>query len=223
MSKRGKKPKIRVLLASCELLCEQMLQDQFKRENDIEIIQSAEEINEVLELIEREKPDIIIMCHSILNEMGLDLVSTIKKSRKHIKFIVFCRNYTPEQELMMLRKGISGIVSHKIARNALLEVVRKVYSGDIWIRRETLNAIVESDLNLNEPKDSNGDNLQLTTREKEILALIGTGCSNPEIAHRLFISETTVKSHISHIYKKMNIHDRLEAAILAKNRNISSS
>jgi DNA-binding NarL/FixJ family response regulator len=118
--------------------------------------------------------------------------------------------------MMMLRKGISGIVSNNMVHGSLCEVIRKVYSGDIWIRREILNAIVESDLHLNVPKDSNEENQQLTKREKEILTLIGKGCSNPKIAQRLFISETTVKTHISHVYKKMNIHTRLEAIIHAK-------
>ncbi len=220
MDKKGKEPKIRVLLACCELLYKLGLYDQLQREEDIEIIKTVEEINELLSLAKREKPDIIIICHPILIEMGIGLVSSIKNSDKHVKFIVFCGSFTPEQELMMIRKGISGIVSTQTAQDTLIEVVRKVYSGDIWIRREALNAIVDSGLDLNVPKESKGENLPLTKREKEILALIGTGCSNFEIASRLFISESTVKSHVSHIYKKMNIHKRLEAVILAKKSNI---
>jgi DNA-binding NarL/FixJ family response regulator len=220
MDKKRKEPKIRVLLACCELLYNLGLYDQLQREGDIEIIKTVEEIDELLNLTKREKPDIIMICYPILKEMGIGLVSTIKNCDKHIKFIVFCGSFTMEQELKMIREGISGIVSTKTAQGILVEVVRKVYSGDIWIRREALNAIVDTGLDLNVPKKSKGKNLPLTKREKEILSLIGTGCSNLEIALRLFISETTVKSHVSHIYKKMNIHNRLEAVILAKKSNI---
>lgn len=219
-NKKGKEPKIRVLLACCETLSKLGLYEQLRREDDIEIIKTVEEINDLLNLSKREKPDIIMMCHSFLKEMGIGLVSTIKISNKHIKFIVFCSILTPEQELMMIRKGISGIVSTSSALDSLVKAVRKVYSGDFWIRREVLNAIVESGVDLNVPEESEGENLQLTKREKEILSLIATGCSNHEIASCLFISQITVKSHISHIYKKMNIHNRLEASILAKNNNL---
>jgi DNA-binding NarL/FixJ family response regulator len=220
MDKKRKEPKIRVLLACCELLYKIGLYEQLQRGDDIEVIKTVVEINDLLKLTKSEKPDIIMICHSILNEMGIGLVSTIKKSDKHIKFIVICSSFTLEQELMMIRKGISGIVSNTTTYDALVEVVRKVYAGDIWIRREALNAIVESGLDLNVPEESEGKNLQLTKREKEILSLIGTGCSNLEIASRLFINEATVKTHVSHIYKKMNIHNRLEAVILAKKSNI---
>ncbi len=220
MGKKKKEPEIRVLLACCELMGKMGLYEQLQREDDIEIIKTVEEINDLLNLTKREKPDIIMICHSILKEMGIGLVSTIKNSDKHIKFIVFCRSFTLEQELMMIRKGINGIISTKTAHDTLIEAVRKVYSGDIWIRREALNAIVESGLSFNVPKESKGVNLQLTKREKEILHLIATGSTNLEIASRLFISKITVKSHVSHIYKKMNIHNRLEASILAKTNNI---
>ncbi len=219
MDKKGKEPKIKVLLACCEILSELGPFEQLQKEDDIEIIKTIEEINELLNLIKREKPDIIMICQSILKEMGIDFVSTIKNDEKHIKFIVFCRSISLEQELMMIRKGISGVVSTKPALDTLVKAVRKVYSGNFWIRRETLNTIIESGLGL-VPKESEGENQQLTKREKEILHLIATGSTNLEIASRLYISKITVKSHISHIYKKMNIHNRLEASILAKTNNI---
>ncbi len=219
-NKKGKEQKIRVIFACCELMSKLGLDEQLQMEGDIDIIKTVEEVNDLLNLLKSEKPDIIMMCHSFLKEMGIGLVSTIKNSDKHIKFIVFCSSFTLEQELMMIRKGISGIISTNPVLDTLVQAVRKVYSGDYWVRRDVLNAIVESGLGINVHEETEEENLQLTKREKEILHLIATGSTNREIASRLFISQITVKSHVSHIYKKMNVHNRLEATILAKRNNI---
>jgi len=108
----------------------------------------------------------------------------------------------------LLRMGCAGVLGEKISTSTLRRAVRTIGSGEIWASRRLISRILQECLF--------DDKRRLTEREREILALIGGGYKNQEIAERLFISRETVRWHVKSLYTKIGAQDRLSAAIYAK-------
>jgi len=116
-----------------------------------------------------------------------------------------------EQEAMRL--GVRGFFYHDEGADRLLKGVKLLFQGEIWLSR---NILVEAVINGKNHRDATaGERVGLSSRESEILALVASGGSNREIADKLFISENTVKTHMYHIFRKIDVPNKLQAALWA--------
>ena len=124
-----------------------------------------------------------------------------------------------------IKLGASGYVLKDISREELMKTIVAVNKGEIWFPRKLQKAVIEEFVNQNNgsgPQGFPGDSqsaqaliAELTDREIELLKLLANGNSNKEISQKLEISENTVKSHLRHIYRKLNLEDRTQAAVFA--------
>jgi DNA-binding NarL/FixJ family response regulator len=130
-------------------------------------------------------------------------------SNNVVAFFNLKRGLGIEQEA--IRKGLRGFFYDNEGLALLLKGIRVLFDGQVWLSREIL---VEAVINGQDRKPSNiHEKTDLTQRELEVLALIATGANNKEVAEKLFISENTVKTHIYNIFRKINVPNRLQAAL----------
>ena len=121
-----------------------------------------------------------------------------------------------ELQLRAVRMGAMGIVLKTEPASNMVKAIRKVHSGEVWLRRSMLAAVVTGILRESPTKPADPESLKiatLTSRELEVITLIGQGMRNKNIGERLFISETTVRHHLTSIFDKLGIADRLELMI----------
>ena len=125
-----------------------------------------------------------------------------------------------EYLIKTLQMGAEGYVLKDAEPSVLLDAIRSVHQGQSYIQPNMTKELVKEFNRLtSQDKEKYGEN-RLTTREREVLKLIAEGMINKEIATKLYISEKTVKNHVSNIFRKLNVSDRTQAAIYALKHNI---
>lgn len=153
---------------------------------------------------------------------GLQAIKEIKDEKMPSKIIVLTIHEDREYLFKTLHMGAEGYVLKDADPNVLIEAIRSVNSGEAYIQGNMTKELVKEfkKVTLNNKETSETNNL--TSREKEVLELIAEGLINREIAKKLYISEKTVKNHVSNIFKKLKVSDRTQAAIYAYKNNITS-
>lgn len=147
---------------------------------------------------------------------GLDIISRIVEVAPDARVLVFTASHDPEQQRDALLAGARGIVTMDKPRSVILEALRKVASGELWFERRLLNAVVRRSVRSAHSLDA------LTERQVEIVSLIGEGLTNAEIAQRLLISEKTVRNHLTSIFDKFGVSDRLKLLVYASQNGLLS-
>lgn len=149
----------------------------------------------------------IIICDSIEALKLIDLSSDLK--------ILVLEDYpTYEQSIFLLSKGIRGYGNSYVHPKILLEILEIIANGKIWLPDELVQEMIKNITSSNKKRNSLLE--KLTEREFEVSLLVSEGKSNQEIASKLNLSVRTVKNHLSHIFEKLNINDRLSLALLLK-------
>ena len=126
--------------------------------------------------------------------------------------------FKDEIEHVAYLRGISGVFFEDKPLDLLLKGIQTIFDGELWFSRNSMSRLLKYEKN--DKIESKPAHFNLTTREKEILKLIAAGCSNAEIADRLYISPHTVKTHLSNLFKKIEVPNRLQAALWAANRRL---
>ncbi len=158
------------------------------------------------------KPDVILICPRTIFNMTIDKLNLICKKHPEVKFIAINVGHEEEQVIMgLIRIGLRGIIYRNDSPSTYTKAIRMVHEDDLWIRRNVMLKFIKDGSKNTTPAGERKDNL--TAREQEILELIAKGNSNKAIAKRLYISEHTVKFHIQSIFKKLNVGNRVEAAL----------
>lgn len=208
--------KIKILLSCNSSMARHGICDILSKENCFELISKATGVEETIHWAEKGEPDIIILCSQLLIDNGTQFISTIKeKINKKIKFIMLNSNFTPRQEIEMVKKGIVGILGCSDPVQNLEKALKTVYSGDVWLSRKLIPLLVNN-------SQSDIHKSPLTKRELEILSLVASGRQNREISTKLCITLDTVKTHVNNIYKKLKVTDRMQATLYAIKHNLAS-
>jgi len=134
--------------------------------------------------------------------------------RGFVRTIVLTASEDEQDYVETVRRGARGIVLKQAASERLLEGIRKVHRGEIWIDQRVAAEVMKAMTRPGPPAPA-GEKVQLTPRENEIVTLVTQGYRNKEIAEKLSISEQTVKNHLQNIYDKLGVSDRLELALYA--------
>jgi two-component system nitrate/nitrite response regulator NarL len=177
---------------------------------------------EALEVAAREKPDVILLDLSLGGEDSLSFLPELREAAKNARVLILTGTSDPEPHRRAIRLGAMGVVLKGQAPAILIKAIQKVYAGEVWIDRATMGNLLQEMTQKN--ADNNGDHEKiksLTQREHQVIALIAEGLKNKEIGARLFISETTVTHHLSSIFSKLEVSDRLELVIYAFGHNLA--
>lgn len=214
--------KISVLIADDHSMVRQGLKQILELEDDIIVTAQASNGDEAVKLAREKKPDIILMDINMPGTNGLQAIKELKQDKYPFKIIVLTIHEDREYLFKTIQMGAEGYILKDAEPSVLIEAIRNVFKGESYIQPNMTKELVKefNRITLHE-KGKNEEN-NLTAREIEVLQLIAEGMINKEIAKQLYISEKTVKNHVSNIFKKLNVSDRTQAAIYAFKNNIKN-
>lgn len=181
----------------------------------------AETAEKGIEIVANNKIDLVIMDLGLPNMNGIDATQKIKKINNNIKIIMLTSHNEEFEVLDSLKAGVNAYCSKEIKLPRLVEVVSSVLDGAAWFDPSIAQFVLKAATDTELPIVKDTKNIyNLTTREKQILKLIKEGCSNSEIAEKLFVSINTTKAHVANILQKLEVEDRLQAAVKAYKNHI---
>jgi DNA-binding NarL/FixJ family response regulator len=209
---------VRVLLADDQRLVRESLGTLLGLLPGIEMVASASDGEEALALAEEHGPDVVLMDLRMPRMDGIEATRRLRERRPDVRVIALTTFADDESVLGALRAGARGYLtkdaSSEDIRNAILTVARGEAALDPSVQHHVVAALAgdatrgPADADAAKQSELPDD---LTPREAEVLALIAEGLTNAEIAERLFVSPTTVKSHINHLFNKAGLRDRAQA------------
>lgn len=176
----------------------------------------AESAETALEIFNNNHIDIVIMDLGLPVMNGIDATKRIRSSNKDVKIIILTSHNDEKEVLNSLRAGANAYCSKEINPQRLIQVVQSVADGAAWFDPSIAHIVLKA--TTNSPvidNDNNSKSYDLTTRETQILKLMTEGYSNMEIAQILVISINTTKAHVANILQKLEVDDRLQAALKA--------
>lgn len=170
------------------------------------------------------KPELLILDRNLPGFSGLEGVVALHKLSSTTRILVSTGTFDPEEELSLLRAGVMGCFRKDADPDLLSRIAKVVLEGGLWVTRSLIPGLVEEIRTRNRDKAQaeaikKTNNLrQLTPREQEVAALVGSGASNKQIARTLDISDRTVKAHLTTVFQKLSITDRLHLALYVNGR-----
>ncbi|MEN6315151.1 MAG: response regulator transcription factor [Clostridiaceae bacterium] len=214
--------KISVLIADDHSLLRQGLKQILELEKDISVVAQASNGSEAVQCAKECKPDVILMDINMPGTNGLQAIKEIKQEKLQCRIIVLTIHEDREYLFKTLQMGAEGYVLKDAEPSVLIEAIRNVNSGQSYIQPNMTSELVREFNRVTMHEKEKRDDSNLTSREVEVLELIAEGMINKEIAKQLYISEKTVKNHVSNIFRKLNVSDRTQAAIYAFKHNIKN-
>ena len=197
------------------------LKTTFEGVDFIENIYEADSAENAIEIFNNNKIDIIIMDLGLPNMNGIEATKQIRSSNKDVKIIILTSHNDEKEVLNSLKAGANAYCSKEINPKRLVEVVRSVADGAAWFDPSIAHIVLKATTNSPSfDNDNNRKDYDLTSREAQILKLMTEGYSNMEIAQILVISINTTKAHVANILQKLEVDDRLQAALKALKHNI---
>ena len=181
----------------------------------MQVVAQAGNRTEALERAASEHPDVIILDLVLGDEDGLSFLPELCQASPDSRVLVLTGVQNSDAHRRAIRRGAMGIVLKEHAADQLLKAIMKVNEGEVWIERSMMGSMIQefSKPAMVDPELSKIESL--TEREREVIALIGEGLKNKQVGERLFISETTVTHHLSSVFSKLEVSDRLELIIYA--------
>ena len=193
------------------------LKTAFEDVDYVEKIYEASTAEEGIEIFKNNEIDIVIMDLGLPNMNGIEGTQEIKSINPDAKVIVLTSHNEEKEVLNCLKAGANAYCSKEINLPRLTQVVQSVSEGAAWFDPSIANIVLQAttSANLNDEVETNYKNYDLTTREAQILKLMTEGYNNMEIAQHLVISVNTTKAHVANILQKLEVDDRLQAALKA--------
>lgn len=210
--------RIKILIADDHSLVREGLMKILELEEDFEVVGQASNGLETIERIKELNPDVLLLDINMPVMGGLATLRKINEEKIKIKTVMLTIHEAREYLMETMELGALGYVLKDSDSQSLSKAIRDAYIGESYIQPKlAANLVKEFSVNKSSREKTNNE---LTKREYEVLSLIAEGLNNKNIAERLFISEKTVKNHVSSIFRKINVNDRTKAAIYAFKNNI---
>ncbi len=218
---------IRILIADDHPLFRDGLRRLLQSEPGFEVVGEASDGDELLGLIRKAKPDILLLDLSMPRRDGMAVLRELSAAKIPVRTLLLTAAIDQNQIVQALRLGAYGVILKESTTQRLFDSIRCVMSGQYWIGRESVSDLVKALRTAGGPADG-GNGLRardfgLTPRELEIVTLVVAGYSNPDIGQRCSISEQTVKHHVSNIFDKLGVSNRLELALFAVNHRLTAA
>jgi len=207
---------IRVLLADDQALVRGGFQMILSAQPEIEVVGEAESGRQAIDLANRLAPDVILMDVRMPNVDGLEATRRLVELGTTARIVILTTFDLDEYVYAAIRAGASGFLLKDVRPQQLVEAIEVVAAGDALLAPSvTQRLLARFAETLTRPEERAAELSLLTERELEVLKLVAAGLSNAELAERLFLSETTVKTHVSSVLRKLSLRDRVQAVVLA--------
>jgi two-component system, NarL family, response regulator DegU len=205
--------KIKVLIADDHDLVREGICKLLELYEDIEVCGEAEDGLETVSRVRENPPDLVLLDLNMPRMNGLTTISKIKEIKPAVKVLILTIHDEEEYIYEVIKAGAEGYVQKDINPEELKEAIDRVIKGERVFPRSIEEQI--NNIAVHKPRIED-----LSNREREVLELLAEGMSNRKIADTLFISEKTVKNHVSNILKKLSVNDRTQAVIFALKRGL---
>ncbi len=219
--------KTKVSVLATYALVRSSLQLLLESDKELTVLDVAGTTAELIEKVSHNKPDVVLLCLMENEGKNINLMADLLKVAPKTKAIILSSPNSLLDQPSALKLGVTGIVGTNQNTRTLIRAIRQVSEGEIWLNHKVIAQLLDNSFNsTSNGKYKNKGLLRgddLTKRELEVITMIGLGFNNKEIAKKLYIGEATVRHHLSSIYSKLNIEDRLNLAIYAHQQGIISS
>ena len=212
-------PPIKVVIADDHTLFREGIRKILSLEKDILIVGEAARGDEVIKVVERSKPDVLLLDLKMPKGDVVQTLLDVNEKNPGTKVVILTAYSEDENILNAAKGGARGYVLKGIDFPTLLQAIKTVHRGGLWIDKElpTAESFEEiAQAQIQETGETKYDDVldSLTKREKEILRLVAEGLTNEEIGKKIFISEKTVKTHLTNIFDKLKVNNRFKAALM---------
>ena len=192
------------------------LKTTFEDVDYVDVIYEASSGEDALEVFKNNKIDLVIMDLGLPKMNGIETTQALHAVNPDVKVIILTSHNDEKEVLNSLKAGANAYCSKEINLPRLVQVVQSVSEGAAWFDPSIAHIVLQATSTSKiDDKDTNYKNYDLTTREAQILKLMTEGYSNMEIAQHLVISVNTTKAHVANILQKLEVDDRLQAALKA--------
>lgn len=209
-------PPIRLLLVDEHAVIRAGLRMLIESHSGITVVGESGNYTEAVETAARTRPQIILLDLDLHGDSGLDIVPELLAASEGVRVLLLTGIRDEDLHRRALRQGAMGIVLKDETADVLIKAIERVHAGEAWIDRTTMGRVLTD---LGRPTGTADNGMErietLTDRERQVVAVFAEGLKNGQIAERLFISETTVRHHLTSIFAKLEVSDRLELLIFA--------
>ncbi|HEX7084789.1 MAG TPA: response regulator transcription factor [Vicinamibacterales bacterium] len=207
---------IRLLLVDGHAVVRAGLRLLFESHAGLTIVGEAGTCAEAVEVAVRARPGIILLELDLGGECALAILPELLAACDGVRVLVLTGLRDADLHQRSLRAGAMGVLLKDSAADVVIKAIQRVHAGEAWIDRMTMGRVLADFSRPVGPGDGDAAKVSsLTDRERQVVALIGEGLKNRQIAERLFISETTVRHHLTAVFGKLEVSDRLELLIRA--------
>ncbi len=212
-------PSIRIVLADDHPVVRRGIRSMLEKASDLLVVGEAGDGDEALRLVDHLAPDVLLLDMEMPGKTGLEVARRLLADGSPVHVLALSAHDDEQYIFGLLDHGAAGYLTKDEAPSTIVEAVRGVARGEKgWISRRVANKLVRRKRRALEAATS-----ALSDREREVLRLMGRGYNNTRIAETLFISEGTVKNHVTHIYDKLNLRTRAEAVAWAWQHGLISN
>lgn len=209
---------IRILIVDDHGIVRAGLRMLLESQLGITVVGEAATCAEALALATRVQPDVIVLDLDLGGENAVESIPALLHAAREARILVLTGMRDPEAHRQAIRQGAMGLVLKEKAAETLLQAIARVRAGEVWLEPAMIARVLGE---LTRPQASPQTSPEaakvatLTEREREVITLVGEGLRNKRIAVRLYISEATVRHHLTAIFAKLDVSDRFELAIYA--------
>ena len=193
-----------------------------KLEKDIEVTGIAEDGDAAIRMVDKLKPDLVLMDLKMPITNGVEATRRIKQKHAEVKILVLTTYDDDEWVSDAVKAGASGYLLKDTPRDELVKAIRGTVAGKSYLDPSVAGKVIEM-VSSRQSQPATLITGKLTERELEVLRLIARGLNNTDIADRLFLSEGTVRNHVSAILAKLGVADRTQAAVIAIQHGLSDN
>lgn len=211
------RPGIKVAIADDEPVYRLGLMRLLEAESDISPVGEASNGMEAMLLLERYEPDVLLLDLQMPVMDGIEVLSEASKRKQvNTRIIVMMTSGERDKAVRAVRLGARGILFKDADASLLIKSIRKVNAGEVWIDNPILSQALESLVTKPSMPAAGADRDQrLSNREMEVVRCVAMGLRNKEVADKLGVSEATIKNHLTSVYSKLGVSDRLELILYA--------
>jgi len=201
---------ISLVIADDHPLILDAMENLFRLEKDLKVVARCLSGDEAIQAVRRHQPDILVLDIQMPTKDGLVVLREMRKEKLPTRVVVLTATLNEEGVSEAVRLGVRGLVFKELAPKLLVQCIRKVHAGALWLEKHAASSALEK---LLQRETVRNEAVQaLTPREIEIIKQVAAGLRNMEIGRKLFISEGTVKIHLHNIYQKLGVDSRTKLA-----------
>lgn len=215
---------IRILIIDDHIIVRAGLRMLIENHEGMTVVGEAGTRIDALAIAANEQPDIILLDLDIGGESGLDFLRELLESATRARVLVLTGVRDPEAHRRAVHLGAMGLVLKDKAAEILIKAIEKVHAGEVWLDRALTASLISEITKSHQPKKVDPEAARigsLTSRELEIVGLVCEGLKNRQIGDRLFISEATVRNHLTSILSKLGLSDRFELALYSYRQHLA--